>query len=205
MTIRFLSYRVLGMLRIETRSEESAGTGVVVKDGRIIRPSMYREAEESRQYAEQVKSGPIDQLCVFCSNAVRKRLLHEYDSFYVINARPAYAHFDGQRVASHELLIPHRHVNTLRKLGLSARQDIEQYLWFREDALRGDPDVRFQDYLRTPGNPSKSIDHLHIHMFELGLEPIKKLSYDAENGVTKLEFNNLSPEDIDELNRTRQD
>lgn len=191
------------MLKLEWPTDTT--TNISIKDGRIIRPSIYREAETSKQYAEEVKNGPVDDICIFCTSAIQKSALEARDNFYTIKARPSYTHFDAQRVMGHELLIPYRHVNTLRRLGLAARQEIESYLWDKEDELRDRKDVRFQDYLRNPSSPSKSIDHLHIHLLKLGLDPVNRLSYDITNGLTELEFGTLSPEQIDEINHTRQD
>lgn len=194
------------MLRIETLVSQTKAKGALtIKDGRLIRPSIYREAEASKEYAEEVKNSRIDEVCVFCSEAVKKNALDKHDSFYVLRAKPAYSHFDAQEVISHELLIPFQHVNTLRRLGLAARQEIQNYLWEREDASKKGETTRFQDYFRTPDNPSKSIDHAHIHMFELGLSVVRRLDYDIENGITQLEFEPPTPKQAKELQRTRLD
>ena len=172
-----------------------------VVGGKLIRPGFYRRPGAGVDYARKITTTAEQGNCLLCPGH-DQTVTHKGEGFTVIQARPAYAHFDAQEVATHELLFPDEHVNSYRALGRRAIRRIEDFI---EDYKAATPeDLRFQRYTRDEGNPSKSIEHLHTHLFRLSLRPIVRLSFDAHGGgVTRLDFGELTPEQILAINASR--
>lgn len=175
---------------------------LTIQSGRIVRPGFYRAPDGSGvRYASTIATSSEND-CVFCPE-LTQHITYRDDYFTVIQAQPSYAHFDAQEVITHELLIPNVHVSTLRALGARARRRIDEFIGSYEDQTP--ENLRFQEYTRCAGNPSKSIEHLHTHLFRLSLRPISSFSFDSQRGVKTLTFTDLSSEEIARINQSRTD
>ncbi|HMR73422.1 MAG TPA: hypothetical protein PKD68_05470, partial [Candidatus Saccharibacteria bacterium] len=171
-----------------------------IRGGRIIRPGFYRQPDGSGvNYANQIANAD-ENTCVFCPE-LTQTITYEGEGFTVTQAAPQYAHFDAQEVASHELLIPDAHVDSLRRLGKRAVRRINEFICEYEDQTPSDQ--YFQDYTRRAANPSKSIEHVHTHLFRLSRRPVGRFAFGIHYGVAALEFADLTTAQLDQLNRSR--
>jgi len=184
---------------------------IEVRNGKLVRPGFYRAPDGSGvAYANQIRSSGNE--CSFCPEnfeAHDVKVLEEIGSaafkFYVVLARPAYAHFDAQEVVGHRLLVPEAHVQRLRDLGDKALSAHDDYIFEQEELYEQRADgVALQSYTRSPTNPSKSIWHLHTHLLDLSPNPLRSSTYDSERGVTDLQFGQLTPEQVAALVASRQ-
>jgi diadenosine tetraphosphate (Ap4A) HIT family hydrolase len=188
-----------------------------ITNGRIARSGFFRGMADpaAKQYAEKVATGAVDLDCVFCPEAIGRRRaeivdtigakalgLVQLDHFYVIQANPAYAHFEAQRVVDHKLIIPYEHVESEHDLPWRLRRKLGQYVHRAE--LAAEEGTSVQRFTRSANNPSKSVGHLHTHLLTLSLDPVKRFSYDINEGVTDLEFVEVTPEQRDQIIDTRR-
>lgn len=180
-----------------------------ISNGKIVRPGFYRGADRSGvAYAEQVRTGALDASCVFCPEGLKQKNIEIVNRIgekglgaYVIQAKPAYAHYDAQRVIDHKLIVPDAHVVNRRDMKRELRDMIDEYI---DEAERTAPDgVAIQEYTRRDKNPSKSIGHLHTHLFALSLAPLSRFSFDIDEGVTEAEFLEPTEEDIRAVEESR--
>lgn len=183
---------------------------LTVRGGKLIRPGFYRAPDGSgANYAKQVKES--GDACIFCPESLDARGIEVFETvgsaackFYVFDAKPAYSHFDAQQVVEHRLIVPEAHIESRRELGRKALRVLDEYLYEQEAIYERRTDgLAFQSYVRSASNPSKSVGHLHTHMFGLGPNPVKKFDFDMTGGVTTLEFGELAPEQLDELLASR--
>lgn len=187
-----------------------------ITNGRIVRPGFYRNADDAGQtYTKTVSTGALDLDCVFCPDSIRRRNIEVIDkiggkvlgifnswSFFVIQAQPAYAHFDAQRVVDHKLIIPTDHIESEAEIPSRARRIRDEYI--RERELSADAGTAVQSYTRSEWNPSKSVGHLHTHLLTLSLAPLSRFSFDIDHGVTEAEFIEPTQRQIDAVERTRR-
>ena len=188
-----------------------------ISNGRIVRNGFYRDVAdpEAKKYAEQVATGAVDLDCVFCPESLARRNVEilgqigrralgliRLNDFYVIQATPAYAHFEGQRVLDHQLIIPHEHIESEQDLSSGQRRVLGRYIHRAELAATGGTSV--QSFTRSANNPSKSIGHLHTHLLTLSPDPVRRFAYDMDEGVTELEFADVTPEQIQQIIASRR-
>ena len=185
---------------------------LTVRSGRLIRPGFYRAPDGSgANYAKQLRESGDE--CIFCPESLDARGIEILETvgsaackFFVFNAAPAYAHYEAQKVLNHRLIVPEVHVEGRRELkgllGRAALEDLDDYIFAQEEA--NDEETFFQDLTRTETNPSKSVGHLHTHLLTLSLQPVSKFKFNIHRGVTELEFAELTPEQIDEVVRSRR-
>lgn len=191
-----------------------------ISNGKLVRSGLYRGKQdpEAQRYKEQVATGAVDTDCVFCEESIKRRTVEIIDKigskvlglsltkdFYVIQATPAYAHFEGQQVLDHKLIIPYEHVTSEHDLSRRRRCKLGRYIYEMERAAELRQDGTFvQGFTRSKDNMSKSVAHLHTHALTLSPNPVTKLAYDIDEGVQELEFAELTPEQIAEVVKSRQ-
>lgn len=183
---------------------------ISVIHGRLVRPGFYRSPDGSGvAYAKTVASGSLDTECIFCPEGLEARNIKVVErigstafQFYIIEAFPAYAHFDAQKVVGHRMLIPEAHIEDEADIPNDAYGEFRDYI--REQRRATPPGIVLQDYTRVPENPSKSIGHLHTHLLQLSLDPVRRFEFDSSRGVTALEFAELTPEQTAEVIESRR-
>ncbi len=181
-----------------------------VVNGRLVRPGFYRSPDGAGlTYAKTVASGSLDTECIFCPEGLEARKVNVVErigstafQFYIIEASPAYAHFDAQKVVGHRMLIPEAHIEEEDDIPNSAYGELREYI--REQRRSIAPGVVLQHYTRAADSPSKSIGHLHTHLLELSLDPVRRFEFDSRRGVTALEFAELTPEQAAEVIESRR-
>lgn len=117
----------------------------------------------------------------------------ETEHFAIIRPDTPFAHFDGQEVLKHwRIRLP----DSRDAVAMSALRDHFAGLEATTPA-----DQRFQTY--TPpalaGQPSS-----HIEVMRLGLNPVYKLGFNRQDGITELVFAKLPPETVVAINAMRQ-
>ena len=182
---------------------------LVIRNGKIVRPGFFRDADGSGvAYASQVATGTLDAECVFCPEGLEKRGVEVIEKIgkkgmgiFVIQAHPAYAHFDAQQVIDHRLIIPDAHIDNENDLTPIARDLRDTYIYEAEESAAEGTAV--QSYTRSPRNPSKSIGHLHTHLFTLSFAPLSRFAFTIDEGVTEADFVQPSIEQIVEIEQSR--
>lgn len=180
-----------------------------ISKGKIVRPGFYRDADGSGvAYAKQVRTGTLDTECVFCPEGIERRGIpilrrigEEGLGAFVIQATPPYAHFDAQRVIDHKMIIPDAHIGSRRDMDPELRDLVDEYVDEAEDTAP--PGTAIQEYTRRNKNPSKSIHHLHTHLFTLSFAPLSRFSFDIDRGVTAADFIEPTDEDIEAIEQSR--
>lgn len=152
-------------------------------------PGVFRSPDGSGvAYAKTVGKANIPgSVCVFCPE-LTQTINHHEEGFSVINSTPPYAFWGDRRVKSHELLIPDEHVISLNALSRKVRRRIDDYIGDRVQTAANTGQETVQTYTRHPANPSKSIDHVHQHIFALDDSYLDAYEYDNSDGVKVLSF-----------------
>ena len=184
-------------------------TPLRISNGKIVRPGFYRGPDGSGPaYAAQVATGTLDTDCTFCPEGLEKRGVEVVRrigekglGIFVIQAHPAYAHFDAQEVIDHKLIIPDAHIDSEYDLTPMAQELRDEYI--REAEASAVEGTAVQSYTRSPHNPSKSIGHLHTHLFTLSYAPLSRFSFTIDEGVTAAEFLRPSDEQIAVIEQSR--
>lgn len=150
----------------------------------------------------------MDADCIFCPEGIQRhsikivrRIGEQGCGAFVMETHPSYAHFDAQRMLDHKMIVPDQHITSKRQMDPDLRDLIEEYINEVEDtAPEG---VAIQDYTRRQNNPSKSIGHLHTHLFTLSFAPLSRFAFDIDNGVTEIEFIEPTIDEIQAIERSR--
>lgn len=182
---------------------------LVIRNGKIVRPGFFRDAGGSGvAYASQVATGTLDAECVFCPEGLEKRGVEIIERLgekglgaFVIQASPAYAHFDAQRVVNHRLIIPDAHVSNQRDMSPVVQGLIGEYIDAAE--VSAPEGTAIQDYTRRDRNFSKSITHLHTHLFTLSVAPLSRFAFNIDEGVTEAAFITPTDEQIAAIEQSR--
>lgn len=178
----------------------------IIKPGQLIRRAMTRQPDslETIAYMDKLAAENIGEAnddaekpCPFCPEKLlaNNKLIEAIGSrsyqIYVIEASAPYDSWDALKVLRHHLILPEEHIEDEHDLPIEAVRTIRDYLYERRKATP--PGVIAQDYTRAPGNTSKSVGHLHKHLFDLSnLDPLIEFSYNSHDGVTKSNFMHLT-------------
>lgn len=162
----------------------------------IIRAGGFRPAAEAQRYAAATSdrlAGP--QTCPFDTETHPQSMQYtdSLDNWFVIRASAPYIEWDLHFVEGHEMLIPFACVSSLKQLSKRARREREEYTHYRTDLLRDNPNAHMQTYLRDPDNRSKSVKHLHEHLFTLNpWRIVKSKEYSYKEGAS-ITFIDIDP------------
>lgn len=97
----------------------------------------------------------------------------ETATMYVIENRTAYDIFEGRRVLEHLMLLPKRHVETLRDF--TDQEKIEYATVVGEYEAKG-----YNIYSRGVGSITRSMSHVHTHMIQMQNKRSRLLLYIAK-------------------------
>ncbi len=111
---------------------------------------------------------PVDG-CVFCDP---KEMLDPIDRthFRIIGNRFMYDTWDGCTVTDHLMVLPKRHVHSLKEFAQDEQAEYLAILAEYED--RG-----YSVYSRAMTSATRTVDHLHTHLIQLNSTPIKAMVY----------------------------
>jgi len=153
--------------------------------------TMWRHPETQRAYnldhkqeVEATSVGIASAACRFCNFELgQEGVLEAQPGFTVVAAKYPYDHWDAREVRDHRMVIPTRHVDGLKELTTE-----EKLAWFD---IVGDYEERgYTSFTRSPESPTKSVDHLHTHLFriDMGSRAVRYMHYDGGQGVNEFRF-----------------
>lgn len=135
-----------------------------VQSGPIVRTRAME-----RQYINRRRAQP--GVCQFCAYIETPEDVREhFNNFFIVDNIFPYAVWDGCHVSEHMLLVPRRHVESLREL---TTDESAEYLGLVSDLeAQG-----YAIYSRPAGSAGKSIPHQHTHLIKINNVRIKTLYY----------------------------
>lgn len=111
-------------------------------------------------YKRHTKTTP-HETCSFCALTQGDgQVVSESEHFWTAINLFAYDLWDDRNVDEHLMLLPKRHVMSLGNLTPAEQVDYMKQLAVYED-------LGYSTYTRAPTNASRSIPHLHTHLFKL--------------------------------------
>lgn len=75
---------------------------------------MHHYRKTLKTYATHNAKDKVLTGCTFCNELGQSRIVYENDTMFLIPNRVSYDMFEGRRVLEHFMVIPKRHVETLR-------------------------------------------------------------------------------------------
>ncbi len=125
-----------------------------------------RSRKDAIAYKKYLASLRPEDGCQFCSMTREdSQYVAETDHFFIIRNLFPYSSWDNQTVAEHLMIIPRRHVTTLKQLSFAASKE---YVDTISDYEHGGYSI----YSRSPGSHSRSVAHQHTHLIKL--QPLQK-------------------------------
>ena len=113
-----------------------------------------------RQYAKFNSGDNKLSACTFCNQyKVRKNILSESETMFIIPNRVKYDMFEGQRVRDHLMVIPKRHLESISEFTDEEKLDHMKIL--AEYEKQG-----YDVYARGVGNIARSVKHQHTHLIK---------------------------------------
>lgn len=122
---------------------------------------MHHFRKTRSTYARHNKGDTMLDKCTFCNEVdIKKNIIAEGKTMFIIPNRVSYDMFEGRRVLSHLMIIPKRHVESLKDftneeaaemVHTSAKYEAEGY----------------NVYARGVGSISRSVRHQHTHLIKL--------------------------------------
>jgi diadenosine tetraphosphate (Ap4A) HIT family hydrolase len=99
--------------------------------------------------------------CVFCDMSERepKQILETNETMMIVENYFPYHIWDNFVVADHRMIVPKRHLGSLDTFNEKERSD-----YF--DLLRQYEAEHYSFYSRAPSNTSRTVYHLHTHLFK---------------------------------------
>lgn len=163
---------------------------VIKPGGIIVRRGLYRDGTVGANYVAQVCARPDNDSCVFCEPRLtdEQDITQQGEYFTAFSASAPYEFFGDHPVGEggHELVVPTSHTDTPGELDWRTVSEMNEYLRGREKANGA------ITFVRSEGNPSKSVQHLHNHSLALDQNhTIATHTYTWEGGVTQLVFEPL--------------
>ncbi len=152
---------------------------VMIHSGLLIRPGFYRNSITGQNYARQTVKNLQGQ-CLFCTEEGHT-VTHSGERLFAFGASAPYEFWGDKAVTTHELIVPRQHTDTIHSE--AGRQILGELHDYATERRAADPTIQL--YVRTPGNPSKSVEHLHFHLFST--DPSRRLAqyaFDLSTGAT---------------------
>ncbi len=98
--------------------------------------------------------------CPFCDSATLAKAVRETDAAYVVPNLTKYDIWEGHDVLDHLLVVPKRHVKSIRELTEAERLEII-------DIIADYEDQNYSAYARGVGSATRSVEHQHTHLIKL--------------------------------------
>lgn len=125
-----------------------------------------RPEEEAVKYQEYLAT--IGEECPFCDLVVTptSQVIESYQTTMLVDARFPYSGWDNYAVIDHLMIIPKQHRLNLKEMSESEWQECVAV--FKKYESKG-----YSVYARSSANRTRTIPHVHIHLFLL--DETKKL------------------------------
>jgi diadenosine tetraphosphate (Ap4A) HIT family hydrolase len=121
---------------------------------------MLHYRKTSKKYSKLNKNDKSLSGCTFCKEIGGPRIVKENNTMFVIANRVSYDMFEGRRVTDHYMVIPKRHVESLKDFTEQEKLDHMTLLGEYED--KG-----YNVYARALTSISRTAKHQHTHMIKL--------------------------------------
>ena len=113
-----------------------------------------------KTYAELNSSDAALRTCTFCNEYDHKKnVIYENQTMFIIPNRVSYDLFEGQRIVDHLMVIPKRHVETMKEF--TDTEMLDQMKVMATYEKKG-----YDIYARGVGNVSRSAKHQHTHLLK---------------------------------------
>ena len=128
-----------------------------------------RTMKTQRAYNTYRMSSKFSGGCVYCASGeieVEKR----FDHFLLVPSKFKYEIWDDHPVTQHYLIIPRRHVMSIREFSDLEKQEYVSLLSRYETE-------GYSFYSRAPSDPARSVTHFHTHLLMIGPELVDAMLY----------------------------
>ena len=117
-----------------------------------------RSSQEEISYRKARKSAP--QNCPFCEVRVSSdSYVDQSDNFFIIKNNFPYSLWEAQGVDDHLMVIPKKHILSLKEL---SPEQSKEYV----DILKKYEDQNYNVYLRSINSSTRSVLHHHTHLLK---------------------------------------
>lgn len=133
---------------------------------------MYRTRKNTVRYnprknRKRLKSGK--KQCPFCA-LPPEQIIYEGKFVLIIENLFPYQFWDFMKVTKHLMVVPKRHIESIRELNQSERKELI-------DVLADYQDQGYNMYGREHGNVIKSVPHQHTHLIKCDTKTAKFFLY----------------------------
>lgn len=98
--------------------------------------------------------------CPFCANATLANAIKETKNAYIVPNLTHYDIWEGHKVEDHLLVVPMRHVQSMKELTEEERLEII-------DLIADYEDNNYSVYARGVGVVTRSVEHQHTHLIKM--------------------------------------
>lgn len=98
--------------------------------------------------------------CPFCDAATLAKAVQETDSAYIVRNLTQYDVWEGHDVVDHLLVVPKRHVRSIKELSEPERLEII-------DLIADYEEQNYSVYARGVGSVTRSVEHQHTHLIKM--------------------------------------
>lgn len=120
---------------------------------------MYHFRKTRHHYKTHNQADKREGGCTFC-NGLAERVIKDTKTMVVVPNRVAYDVFEGRRVIDHLMIIPKRHVETLKEFTEEEKLDMMNLA--AEYETEG-----YNVYARGVGSITRSVRHQHTHLIKI--------------------------------------
>lgn len=98
--------------------------------------------------------------CPFCASATLANAVKETKSAYIVPNLTHYDIWEGHSVEDHLLVVPKRHVKSMKELSEAERLEII-------DLIADYEEQNYSVYARGVGSVTRSVEHQHTHLIKM--------------------------------------
>jgi diadenosine tetraphosphate (Ap4A) HIT family hydrolase len=121
---------------------------------------MYHYRKTRKNYAKHNQADKRQGGCSFCQNIADERIVDSNKTMNVTPNRVSYDVFEGRRVLDHLMIIPKRHVETLKDFTNQEKIDMMD--------IAGEYETKgYNVYARGVGSITRSVKHQHTHLIKV--------------------------------------
>jgi diadenosine tetraphosphate (Ap4A) HIT family hydrolase len=121
---------------------------------------MYHYRKTRQSYKSLNADDKQRTICTLCSTENGERIVIENDTMYVVPNRISYDVFEGLSVLDHLMIVPKRHVETVK--GFTNKEKLDFFNIIGQYEPEG-----YAVYARGVGNINRSVKHQHTHLIKL--------------------------------------
>jgi diadenosine tetraphosphate (Ap4A) HIT family hydrolase len=132
---------------------------------------MYHYRKTRQKYARHNSGDKKLDVCTFCNEVkLKKNIIEEGKTMFIINNRVFYDIFEGRKVLDHRMIIPKRHVESFEDFtGEEALEMLQTSARYEKDG--------YNVYARGVGSIGRTVKHQHTHLIKTDNKPAKAFVY----------------------------